>query len=297
MIYVEIIPREVADVMRKSFNEISDSGGSVNNPIGYETLYDAIIVAEDVGSRLMRYVEPENLLFIFGKTIQSIGYAPIEDPLTPPALDEVYSVDSNGNSKKGTGGNQSKAKNRAIILCKLKSSNELEKFLSGKEKACGHNAKCYEITWRELQDLKKYLRDFHHHKAPAFVDADTKRNNLSGIGVIKFEYDSINFQRHSAPKILSWLYDVTVGFLSVRIDRVIQRVRLNRLINANEYSINVGTSEVPRKWLKIKDAPLPIAVSASEKNETDPITAATITPAITCDKTDELLLSDIGGKS
>ena len=85
--YVEVIPREVADVMREPFEHISVRCRLVNDSVGYETLYDAIIVAEDIGASLLRNVEPENLLFIFGQAIQSIGYAPIEVSLPPPPLD------------------------------------------------------------------------------------------------------------------------------------------------------------------------------------------------------------------
>lgn len=160
---VEVIPREVADVMREPLKHISERGGLVNDSIGYETLHDAIIVAENVGASLLRYVEPENLLFIFGQTIQSIAYAPIEAPLTPPALDDGDSLDSNGNGEQGTGNNQSKPKHRAVALCELKHSDELEKILAGKQKSGSHDTQRYEVAWSELQELKKGLCGFSKH--------------------------------------------------------------------------------------------------------------------------------------
>lgn len=164
MIYVEIIPREIADVIRKS-SDASYRCGSINDSIGYETLNDAVIVAEKVGSRFMPDVEPENLLFFFGKTVQSLNYAPIEIPLPPPGFDEAERIIGCGNNEHRYSENQGKAKNRAIILCKLKHSNELEKFLAGKEKNCGYHTKCYEITWRELQELKNNLCELTKHKS------------------------------------------------------------------------------------------------------------------------------------
>lgn len=94
-VYVEVIPRKVVDVVRKPFNHISERGGTVNDSIGYETLHDTIVVAEDISASLLRNVEPENLLFIFGQTIQAIGYALIEAPLTPPTFNDGNPVSTN----------------------------------------------------------------------------------------------------------------------------------------------------------------------------------------------------------
>ena len=161
--YVEVIPREVADVMREPFKHIPERGRLVNDSIGYETLHDAIIVAEDIGASLFRNVEAENLLFIFGQTIQSIGYAPIEATLPPPTFHEGNSVAGHGNHKQGASNNEGKPKHRAVVLCKLKHSDELQKYLVGKEKNSRHDTKRYEITWSELQELKKRLYGVSDH--------------------------------------------------------------------------------------------------------------------------------------
>ena len=160
LVCVEIIPSEVADVMREPVKNAPERGGLVNDAIGFETLYDAVLNAECVGARVLRYVEAENLLFIFGQTIQSLGYAPIEAPLAPPPFDEGDSVGGDGHGEEGGSDNESKPKHRAVVLCKLKYSDELEKFLAGKEQNGSHDTKRYEIAWSELQELKKCLGDF-----------------------------------------------------------------------------------------------------------------------------------------
>ena len=157
---VEIIPSEVADVMREPVENASKRCGLVNDAIGFETLYDAVLNAECVGARVLHYVEAENLLFIFGQTIQSLGYAPIETPLAPPPFYEGDSIGGDGHGEEGSSDNESKSKHRAIFLCKLKDSNEFEKFLAGKEQNGSHDTKRYEIAWSELQELKKRLGDF-----------------------------------------------------------------------------------------------------------------------------------------
>ena len=170
-VYVEVIPREIVDVMRAPLKHIAERCQSVNDSIGYETLNDAIIVAENIGTGLLRYVEPENLLFVFGQTMQSISYVPIETPLSPPPFCDGNSIGGNGDSEQSNGNNKGKPKHRAVVLCKLKHSDELEKFIAGKEKKGGHDTKRYEIAWSELQELKKRLRGFSDHD---------ERPNISG---------------------------------------------------------------------------------------------------------------------
>lgn len=165
-VYVEIIPREVADVMSEPFKSIANRCGPINDSLGYETLHDAIINAEAIGASLLGEVEPENLLFIFGQTIQSLGYAPIELPLSPPCFGESESIGSDGHNKEGNGNNEGKPKHRAAVLCKLKYADSLEKLIARKKQESGHGADRYEITWCELQELKRRLGDIGDHVKP-----------------------------------------------------------------------------------------------------------------------------------
>lgn len=161
--YVEIIPSEIADVMRESFEHVAERSRLINDTIGYETLHDAIIVAENIGTRLLCYVEPQDLFFVFGQTVQSLGYAPIEFPLAPPRFNEREYVRKSGYGEEGNSNNEGKPKHGAVVLCKLKYADELEKFLSDKEQEGSHNSKSYKIAWCELQELKKSFGYFRNH--------------------------------------------------------------------------------------------------------------------------------------
>ena len=151
------------NVMREPFKHISDRCRLINDSVRYETLYDAIIVAEDISASLLHNVEPENLFFIFGQTIQSLGYAPIETPCLSRSFDERNSVGDHGNGEQRNSNYKGKPKHRAVVLCKLKNSNELEKVLAGKENNGSHDTKCYDIAWSELQELKESLGGFSKH--------------------------------------------------------------------------------------------------------------------------------------
>ena len=157
---VDVVPSEVANVMREPLDHISERCRPVDDSIGYKTLHDAVIVAENICASLLRYVEPENLFFIFGQTIQSIGYAPIRLPLTPPLFAESEYIGGNGYCEQRDSNNEDQTKNRAVVLCKLKHSDELTKLLVGKKQEGRPGTKGNEGTWRELQEFNKRLGDF-----------------------------------------------------------------------------------------------------------------------------------------
>jgi hypothetical protein len=170
LMFVEVIPREVTDVVRKTLNNITNRGGLIDDAFGYETLNHAVIEAENVGTSLVGYVKTENLLFIFGQTIQSLRYSPIEVPFYTQFLDGVDDLYCHGHNKHCARDNQGQPQARAVVLCKLKHANELELFLAGKEKKGGYGTKSYQITWGELQDLKKRLcGSFGKHKTPKSI--------------------------------------------------------------------------------------------------------------------------------
>ena len=162
-ISVEIIPSEVANIMCKPVKHISKASGTINDSLGYETLNDAIINAESVGACLVGKVEPENLLFVFSQTIQSLGHFPIILPLSPPVSYERKCVCENRHKEKGHCDDEYKSNNRSIILCKLKDTQLLKCFFAGKEQKGGNTSECYEISWSELQELKERLCKFGKH--------------------------------------------------------------------------------------------------------------------------------------
>lgn len=144
---VEIDPCELVDIVSEPFEGVTHRSGQVNDAAGFETLHDAIVDAERVCASVLREVIPENLLFVFGQTLQPLLDTPIAAPPEPPLLYESDAVANKGNHEKWDSDNEGKAQHRAIVLCKLKYSDELEKLLISKEKKGSHDTKRYEIPW------------------------------------------------------------------------------------------------------------------------------------------------------
>src|SRR5438874_2161371 len=68
--FVEVLPRGLFDVEGEPLQHVAHVGRLVDDALAYESLHDAILVAEDVGFRLLGHVEPKNLLFVFGETTE-----------------------------------------------------------------------------------------------------------------------------------------------------------------------------------------------------------------------------------
>jgi len=157
LIYVEIIPGEIADVVSKPIKDMSHLGRLANDAIGYELLRDAIANAQVVSSRLLQEIIPENLLFVFGQTVQSLQCALREFAdqysVSYPAQDcygPIY-------SEQDADDNQEQEEMRAIILCKLINAKEPESLIRTENKKGSDNSKRYEITWCEFQEIQKRL--------------------------------------------------------------------------------------------------------------------------------------------
>ena len=162
--YVEILPSIICDIVCKSFEDVPDGCRLENNTSGYKPLNNAIIESQDVGFRLLRYVKPENLLFIFSEAVQSLQsslreFADERSVVYPasdcygPIYKEQYARDNKCDSEP-----------YAIVLCKLGNSESIEPLLGSKQEKGRDDAKRYEITWRELQNLQCSLGVIGAHK-------------------------------------------------------------------------------------------------------------------------------------
>ena len=71
-ITVDVIPCEIAEIMRKPLKDVPDVRRAIDNSIGYKTLNDAIINSEDIRAGILREVKPENLLFVFSHVLKAL---------------------------------------------------------------------------------------------------------------------------------------------------------------------------------------------------------------------------------
>jgi hypothetical protein len=119
---VEIIPSEIANVVSKPLQNIPHRSRHINNACGYESLNNAIINAQDIGSRLLGKVKPENLLFVFGESVQSLQSSLCEffdGLLVKYPKSECYDAI---NAEQDGRANKNDGEPYAIVLCKKKAA-------------------------------------------------------------------------------------------------------------------------------------------------------------------------------
>lgn len=167
-IYMEIIPHEVSDVMRHPLNYAAVDCGLVDDACGYETSHDAILNAEHIGASILHDVIPQNLLLVFGQTMQSLNDALMEIPLPPEAFNSVYPPSADCYQEKSYRGQKKNPKNCAIVLCKLRNPKSLLELRAAKQYQACHKSDCYKVTWRELKSLKDALYDSVSHGVSSF---------------------------------------------------------------------------------------------------------------------------------
>ena len=174
-VLVEIIPREITDIVSKSIHRAPKSRREVYDFYGCKSIDDAIINAEKIGSRLIENVKTENLLFCFGETVQSLqsGLREFCDRLSVPYPAEhcygpIY-------TEQDTCGNEGYGEPHAIVLCKIVNSEPFEQFVRQKKKQGGDDSKRYEITWSELQKIQQHLWIIGAHG----IQSDAKRPESS----------------------------------------------------------------------------------------------------------------------
>ena len=164
-VFVEIIPSEIADVVSKSIKDVSHACRLINDSGGYKSLNDAVVNAQNVGLSLLGKVKPENHLFIFGETVQSLqtGLRKMCDRLlvTYPADDCYGPIYSEQDARD----NKCDGEPCAVVLCKILDAEPLRQLFRRKQKQGGDYTKRYEITWSELQTLQKSLSVVAHGDA------------------------------------------------------------------------------------------------------------------------------------
>ena len=177
-VYVEVVPHGIMDIMRYSLNNTPMNSRLEEDAIGYKTCHDAILAAEHIGASILHDVIPENLLLVFGQSLQSLDDAFVEFPLPPEAHDPIKPPATEGYQQKNNRGQEKNPENCALILCKLRNPQSLLELRAAKKYEARHKSDCYKVAWSELQELKKRFEKIEHinslANAQAMTSADEK---------------------------------------------------------------------------------------------------------------------------
>jgi hypothetical protein len=160
LVAIKIIPSEISDIVSKLQILSSEGIGRINNTCGYKSPNDTIIEAQNVGSRFLKNIKPENLFFFFGETVESLQSAFCDfcnNHLIPYPLGYCYAPLYDEQSYQY---NESKPNILAVVLCKIINADSFQKTFFAEQQKGGSSCKCYEVSWSELQDLQKNIRDF-----------------------------------------------------------------------------------------------------------------------------------------
>lgn len=132
MVYVKIIPRQLINIVTKSFEQVPMVSGTINDALGYQSIDDAIISAKSIGLALLSQVIPENLFFFFGESVKTLNYSFFE-------FNAAYHISYNsadfyapiyGNERYSC--YESNTNPLVIVLCKLINSKQLSRFIASK---------------------------------------------------------------------------------------------------------------------------------------------------------------------
>lgn len=157
--YVEIIPSEFADVVSRTFKQSSDRCGTIDDSFGYKTINDAIVESESIGFSLLRYVKPENLLFVFSQYVEAFYDFEVKVPPSPPFLYSFGCPNCGCDNKKCRGNEEYETDPRAIIFCKIMDGKVFKNVFWDEKQEGSNDTKRYEVSWSEFQKLKKRFHE------------------------------------------------------------------------------------------------------------------------------------------
>jgi hypothetical protein len=94
----------------------------------------------------------------------SDAYASLSAP--PPTSDPAADCGADGDSEKHGAQQESQAQPRAVILCKLKKTEDPERVFPAEKKKGRGQTERYEIAWPELQELEnRFGNSFQHDRS------------------------------------------------------------------------------------------------------------------------------------
>lgn len=164
MVFVEMLPSQFRDVVGKAINNASHIGRLVNDACGYQTLHDAVVDAQRIGARLLSYVEPQNLLFIFAQSGEALINTALE--LSPPPFTAGCAPQGNADRhrQRSDPKKREQPKNWAVVLCKLMHTNDLQILLRNKDQCGSNDSDRCGIAWGELDGIERSSKEFSKHR-------------------------------------------------------------------------------------------------------------------------------------
>lgn len=163
-IFIEHVPGDFIDVEGKSLQQATHVAGPEDHTAPDKTLYDAILIAQRVGARLLRNVVPENLFFIFGESTQALGKIALELPLVKGSTNLFGHPLAGINQQQRQTEQKAEANDLAIVFCKVRNAKLLRPLIRGEERDAKHEAECYQVAWSELESLKEMFGKFSEHR-------------------------------------------------------------------------------------------------------------------------------------
>lgn len=154
MVFIEIFPRELRDVVSTSVEYVAEGRAHSDDSSGYESVDDAIVNAQNIGFRLRRDVKPENLFFFFGETVQSLKnclFAFLSRRNLPFNVANVFDPtghEYDANDQEG------KKEPLAIVLCKLRHAEAIGNTGWSEQRRKAREGEECLMSWSELLEQK-----------------------------------------------------------------------------------------------------------------------------------------------
>lgn len=162
-VLVEILPRSIFNIVSNLSKSTTIPISFINNSIGFQSINDAIMEAENVASGLLKYVKSEDLFFFFGETLESLQSALREFSFRnsiPYAENNIFDP-IHKESKYYE--NIYNPHPLAIVLCKFINTEPSQSFFTTKQKkGVDCSQQYYEINWGEFQEILKCIKNTYN---------------------------------------------------------------------------------------------------------------------------------------
>lgn len=152
----EFLPGPFRDAMRE-IGVVPGHDRRLHDAIGYQTLNDGVRQALATGTLMTKQVAPENLLFVFSESAQTLKAALSELVNQHALLNPVpYALQvEDGRRQKG------QHEFRAVVLCKLRKSAPFQHALGSVEQDPGYHGQSFRATWEQVRELAQRFEPGH----------------------------------------------------------------------------------------------------------------------------------------